>query len=209
MNRVLAVSCALLSAVALAQEIGTELPPEPPPPPPETYYQPPPARAEAPAEIPGPRQGAFGLTFGLVGAGLPTGLTSSTGTGPAVPSFGLKYLATDSLALLFDVGLGVAFGNNTAVGFQAGFGVQAYLGDASRPIRPFFTGGADFGKTFDPGFDAFRIDVQVGGGAEYWFDRHFSVSGQLLLGVPLNLDDSDFVFNVVTFVPGVAANFYF
>ena len=56
--------------------------------------------------------------------------------------------------------------------------------------------------------DDFRINIAVGGGLEYWFNRSFSVNDRALLGVPLTCQSSHET-ALSTFEPGVGATFYF
>ncbi len=210
MKRIIVLVGALWSLGAYAQEIGTELPPEPPPPPPS--YDPVPSRPVAqaapaapaePQKVPGPSAGTFGLRASFQGGMAPLGGAAST------PTIGMRYLASDSTALNFDVGLGVGFGNDTLFGFGLGFGLDAYLGSPDKPLRPFVGGGLSLNAPMAEGFDVIGLGIDVGFGAEYWFSDHFSLSGRAALSVPLpNLSDLDQI-NIVTFQPGVAANFYF
>ncbi len=216
MKRMVVVVCALVSASVFAQEIGTELPPEPPPPParePTRYDNTPPAQtaqpqsAQAgmvqPASVPGPRAGAFGISSGFSGNAVPGGV------GGSVPTFGLRYLATDSMALRFDVGAGLGFGNTFLFGFGVGFGVEAYLGSAEKPLRPFLGGGVDLGMPLSREFGNLSLAFELGGGAEYFFSDHFSLQGRLMLGLPIaDLEDADQL-SLTTFTPGLRANFYF
>ncbi|MBX5480444.1 MAG: hypothetical protein IRZ16_01145 [Myxococcaceae bacterium] len=158
--------------------------------------------------MPGPHKGAFAIRANFNGSSLAAPSTSSSV--PASPSatFGFRYMGTDSVAVDFDVGLGLGIASNFAFGFGAGFGVTAFLGSADKPIRPLVTGSFLFGKGVSTRGDDFTLGINVGGGAEYWFNDHFSLDGKLLVGLPLNFRAMD-VITLGTFMPGVGANFYF
>ncbi|MFZ5469302.1 MAG: hypothetical protein ACOZIN_07675 [Myxococcota bacterium] len=219
MNRFFFAAVGLCAAVSFAQEIGTELPADSAASPPSTSppitfdnpYAPPPSAPEAPvsAAVPGPSKGAFGLRASFGGGGIPAvSGTSSSGAGPAAPTFGFKYLATDSVALTFDAGLGLGFINgDVPFGFGAGVGGQAYLGSKEKPIRPYVAGGIGFGKGISVRGDDFVFALAAGGGAEYWFSGHFSVNGEALVGVPIDFRSG--AVTAATFTPGIGATFYF
>lgn len=215
-KQIFAALVVLTAAAALGQEIGTELPPGSAPPPPAptsptTYdnpYAPPPAPTapleppkEAVAKVAGPAKGALGIRAAFGSAGLPV-------AGGGVPTLGLKYFATDKVGITFDLGLGMVFASgNIDFGFASGLGVDAHLGSAEKPLRPFVTGGVLFGKALSRLGDDFSLGMDVGGGAEYWFSDHFSVNGRLLLVAPIDLKKGSV--QMVTFSPGAGATLYF
>ncbi len=217
MKRMVVVLCALVSAAVSAQEIGTELPGDPPGRAPTRYDNTPPAQGEgqqaqssqaaagsaAQTGVPGPKGGTFGISSGFTGSGVPGAI------GGTVPAFGLRYLATDSLALRFDVGAGLGFGNTFLFGFGLGFGIESYMGSADKPLRPFIGAGIDLGMPLSREVGNLSLAIEAGGGAEYWFSDHFSLQGRLMVGLPIaDLEDADQL-TLATFTPGLRANFYF
>lgn len=233
MKRLFSLMVVMAWASASAQEIGTEIPPEqvqqdPAPTPPPTSYDNPysqpvqapatttqgtanaadPAEASVGGGTPGPRAGAFGVRASFNGGTIPIAPATSAQPAAAVPTLGLTFMATDGMALNFDVGLGLGIGSNFSYGFGLGVGVNAYLGSAAKPIRPFVTGNVAFGKQLSRASDDFALSISAGGGAEYWFSDYFSLNGQLLVGVPLNLKQMN-VISIGTFQPGIGATFYF
>lgn len=217
-NLVMAVC--LLSGAAFAQEIGTELPANQNPATPSTSAT---SASEPSAAEPaqssqqhemsirnarGPHAGEFAVRASFFGNGLPAAPTSSTSPGSATPTLGFRYLATDSLAVDVDLGVALGLGGAVSYGFGAGLGLNAYLGSADKPIRPFLGGAVSFGKLLSRRGDDFSLTVSAGGGAEYWFDEHFSLDARLLIGLPINFRNTDNI-AVATFEPGVGANFYF
>jgi hypothetical protein len=208
-NRIAAAALVLVSSLAFGQEIGKEITPDqantPPPAnnPPPSYdnpYAPPPPPPTAPVEpkaaaavekVPGPRKGAVGIRAAMGGEG---------------PTLGLAVMASESVAVTFDAGLGVGFVKGD-FGFNLGLGIDVHLGSDKKPIRPLFVLGARFGKTQSTQADDFTLGFEVGGGAEYWFTDFFAVNGKLLLGLPINLKSGDL--SLVTLTPGIGGTFYF
>lgn len=228
MNRIVAAALALSAGVALAQEIGTEIPEGTTPPastgaatpaPYDNPYAPPPAtppaaepaKPEAKPASPGPRKGAFGLNASFGGSGVPVLITTAGAFAPTTPTVGLRYMATDSLAVDFDVGLGISTAMNTPFGFGIGFGIDAYLGSAEKPLRPYFAGRLGFGKLFSSRADDFAItEIGLGGGAEYWLSEHFSLHGEALVGLGrVDFSQSTVSITLATISPGLGATFYF
>lgn len=226
MKAFLTVVGVLVCTQVLAQEIGTEIPADQQQPSQPTdydnpYASPPAQRAQpvAPAQqaetpaaaegatVPGPRKGAFGIRAGFGGAGVP-GIVASGGAGATTPTLGFKFMATDSVGLDFELGFALGIASTTQFGFGLGGGLDLYLGSSERSLRPFLTGGLSFGKQFSRLGDDFVLSLNGGGGAEYWFNDSFSLNGELLIGVPLNLKDLD-TFVIATFQPGLGATFYF
>lgn len=225
MKKFVTVVCVLAGVGAQAQEIGTELPADqtqntqgtstgqtnydnpygqPATTTTPTTTQPGAPAASAPAAVatPGPRKGAFGIRASFAGGGAGT-------TGGPSGTFALRYLATEAMAVDFDVGLGVGLaGSRLNFGFGLGFGITAYMGSKDKPIRPLFTGGVSLGKVVSNTFNDFGMNIAVGGGGEYWFNDHFSVDGKLLVGVPIAFTSTLALF-AGTFTPSVGANFYF
>lgn len=230
LKRILALAFVVSSSAVLAQEIGTEIPADqqqtPPPSDQTPNYDNPYATPTTPPplpvkkddqaatdsnSVPGPRKGAFGLRAGFGGGGIPT-VSGATGA-PTVgaPTIGLRYLVTESVALNIDVGLLIAFSNTMALGFGAGFGIDAFLGNKSLPVRPFVTGGAGFARGAAP-LDrdgGLALAFSVGGGGEYWFNNHFSVNARALLGIPVSVTSQLTVVTIATFMPGLGATVYF
>lgn len=146
--------------------------------------------------------GGFGLRVGFTGAPTPAG-----GEVASSPFVGVKLPLGDALALLVDAGFGIGTGGGpTAFGFTIGAGLDVYLG-SRRSLRPLITGGATFGKPISTNQRDHGLSIAAGGGAEYWFSRHFSVNGRALLAVPVSLAAGEVL--LFTLVPGVGATFYF
>jgi len=233
--RALAVAVVVLvSGVGFAQEIGTEIEPVGPkapppvektPPPPTNPYAttPPPETAtpESPAVTPPPQKTTRGrkapesmgakASAGAMSVGVHTALGGSglslTDAGPS-PTVGMTFFATDQVALTFDVGLGLQFSNRgLGFGFGAGVGMVFALGTPEDVLRPIIVAQVLFGKTVSQQSDDFMLVGQVGGGAEYFFSKNFSVSAQMLAGVPVNFRSGELA--IFTFSPGLGATLYF
>ncbi len=222
----------LVSASALAQEIGTEITPttpnsgvQNPPPndPPKSggYVYKPKGAAEngnANAAAPGtptfagPKvsaaSGDFGIRagFGSSGSvGLPAGSGSSASV--TAPTVGIAYFASDSFKLLVDLGFGMALlGSSALLALSATIGFDYLFRTPGDVMRPFFHFGGSFNMAGSSSF-SIGASAQLGFGAEYFFNPAFSVNGRLLLGVPLALSPN-FVLGIFTVTPGVGATWY-
>lgn len=214
MSRVLAAVVALAAGAALAQEIGKEIPASG-----ATTYDNPYAVTPAPAAPveeqpvvrtgPGPHRGAIGLRTMFSGSSsAPVGATGSNAAGPTTSDFALKVFLGERFALTVDLGFGLSLVNgNAAFGFGFGLGTDIHLGSPDKPVRPFITAGLSFGKAISRVSDDFGFGLQAGGGGEYWFNDHFSVSARMLIAVPIDIKSGQV--NVVSFVPGMGGTVYF
>ena len=148
--------------------------------------------------------------------GIRAGYGGSTATpGIDVGNVGIKVLLTDSLALDADLGLGIiSSAHDSSSTFALDAGLDIYLGDAHRSLRPFIplffglgvvngTLAGDFG-----GGSQFQLALGGGFGAEYFFAKQFSVSAELLLGIHF-IDFDPVTVAIGTVTPGVFATYYF
>jgi hypothetical protein len=169
-----AVAVALLSAVALAQEIGTEVSPVTPgsedstPAPAEDPYAQPTQGTQLqqkPAQqyrrsghtptFEGPRVSAASGDFGIRAGFLESGWASVSptgrpGTGRVVavnaPSVGISYFATDEAALNFDLGFGMANPENgdPPVALLAKLGLHYHFRNPGVALRPLIAVATSF-----------------------------------------------------------------
>lgn len=143
--------------------------------------------------------------------GLLAGFSSVDFSGLGSPDVGLKIVVTESIAILVDGGLRIPFTTGSTVGFNVGVGIQGYLRDGA-PLRPYIGGRLGVSReTWSLlGFAASRgvaMDIGVGGGAEYWFSKSFSLAGQAMLAFYYYFQPQGAI--LTTLSPGVAATFYF
>lgn len=154
--------------------------------------------------------------------GLRTGLTGSTATpGIDVGNVGIKTLLNDQVGLTVDLGLGISAGSNaSAASFALGAGMLLYLQDTNRSLRPYIPVNLSFGVVsasaststafgnFSSSSSTFQLAVSGGLGAEYFFSRQFSLSGEVVLKFHFRSFDP-MLLNISTFAPGVHATYYF
>ncbi|MBE2251548.1 MAG: hypothetical protein IAE78_18545 [Myxococcus sp.] len=230
MKRLCVAAVVTLSSLVMAQEIGTEITPVTPDNRPAQVNQPndnpyatapqnsgtataqDPKAAAAPVEAGGQRsaaKGAFGIraTFGgqtvpLVGRGT-AAAPAETGT------VGLAYWGSDNLAVLFDLGFGMGIsGGGVLVGFAAGVGMDYFFRTSNDALRPLINVQVALGSSISSDIgNAMQLTAQFGGGAAYFFNQHFSVSGRIGLG--LRLPFSTGSTTLTTFTPAVGAAWYF
>jgi hypothetical protein len=205
-KRALVVAAVLFGSVAAAQEIGSEIPVAQPGgqggqggfvpagPPPDKSMKP----------------FAFGLRASFSGStslGYPAGTTSS---GQMVPTLGMRLLVANAVALNIDFGLALGIqplSYNVIAGFTVGAGVDIRFREVKDALRPFIAIQATFAKGFSSYYGDLSIGASAGGGAEYFFDPHFSMSVRGLLGIQVDLNAVTLV--LATFTPGVLATVYF
>jgi hypothetical protein len=158
-------------------------------------------------------KGAFGIRVGF-GTNASLSTQGGTATSPAslvAPSVGIAYFFTDSVKLLVDVGAGFSFDRNVAFAVNAGLGIDILFRTPADALRPLISVGGSFGlasvgtRGVSIGFGA-----HVGGGAEYFFNPSFSVSGKLLIDVPMGIGSTgSFALAVSTFSPTIGGTWYF
>ncbi|MEW5737620.1 MAG: hypothetical protein AB1938_01775 [Myxococcota bacterium] len=236
MRKLFAVAVVLASAVAFAQEIGTEInpvtpgsgatptpadnpyaTPPPPPPPPQQQkqgYQYRPSGQKAPG-FEGPKASAAGGDFGIRANFTASGSTVVTGTGLALsigaPSVGVSFWATDEAALNFDLGFGIAISDRGSppVALSATVGLDYHFRTPGVALRPIFSAAASFNMVLAGSGDPnIGISVQLGGGAAYFFSPSFSLTGKLLVSVPIQFSPA-FQIAFFSLTPGVGASWYF
>jgi len=156
----------------------------------------------------GPNKGSAGLRVGFVGvlgsnSFDPTLSTSFT----IVPTIGFKVFVSDKVGLTFDGGFVAKTGRDSLAGFNFGFGVEAHIWRTGTSLRPFLRFGAGVGKPPSGQHSDYYGNAEVGGGAEYWFSDHFSLSGRAM--VTVSYFGNPDAFFLATFTPGVIAAFYF
>ncbi|MBX5481108.1 MAG: hypothetical protein IRZ16_04550 [Myxococcaceae bacterium] len=124
--------------------------------------------------------GKWGLRFAMKGDSI------------QVPSVGLRFFASDALALDLDAGLSLSHAASTT-SISLGFGAagQYYFGTASWPVRPFGVGRLNFGwlpysylNQVVIG-ESLQVGINGGAGLEYWPVRFLSVSGSMAAGVSI------------------------
>lgn len=232
MKRLCVAVVVAMSAVAVAQEIGTEITPVTPDNKPRPVNQPndnpyatqptqPPAgdRADArpapaaPVDAGAQRsagKGAFGIrgTFGGQSVG-----ASRVGMGATpieVGTVGLAYWGSDNFALLFDLGFGLGItGGGANIGLAALVGMDYLFRTTSDALRPLFHLQAGVASTIAPDLgSALALTATVGGGAAYFFSPNFSLTGRLGLGFRLPFASGQTTV-LTTLTPAVGAAWYF
>ncbi|GMU59661.1 MAG: hypothetical protein AMXMBFR34_14240 [Myxococcaceae bacterium] len=234
MKKSFAVAVVLVGAVAFAQEIGTEITPvtpgpaatpapadnpyatQPPPPPPPQQkqgYQYRPGGQKAPT-FEGPKVSASSGDFGIRAGFTATGSTAVSGTGVSLsigaPSVGVSFWASDEAALNFDLGFGIAIPErgDPPVALSATIGLDYHFRTPGVALRPLFAAAASFNMLLVGGNANVGISVQLGGGAAYFFSPNFSLTGKLLVSVPMQFSPS-FQIAFFSLTPGVGASWYF
>jgi hypothetical protein len=122
-----------------------------------------PAAADAPAK------GTFGIGTAFSASPTTGGVTMSNG-------LNVSYWAADQLRLAAQFGLFSEENNGTA--FQLSGGARYYALKNTAESYGLFVGGALGVNVFSPtgGSSTTRVALQLNGGGEYWFNRHFSAS---------------------------------
>lgn len=242
MKKLFAVAVVLVSAVAFAQEIGTEITPvtpssgaTTPAPADNPYAQPNQGTQTQPQQQPqqkqgyqyrpsgqkantptfeGPKVSAASGDFGIRAGFGASGSTSVSGTGTALsigaPSVGISYWATDEAALNFDLGFGVAIPErgDPPVALMAKIGLDYHFRNPGVALRPLFAVAASFNMLLVGGNANIGVSAELGGGAAYFFSPSFSLTGKLMLSVPM-VFSPNFSIAFFTLTPGVAASWYF
>jgi hypothetical protein len=224
MKRTVAV-ISLLSAWAWAQEIGTEIAAPPPttpsaneaetvtpgPKPPAKRVSRRGPRAQEKPEWEGPQLSAASGSFGIRGSFSPSvGGVSSVGTTTSLTTgtVGVAVWATDGLALSFDVGGGVLFGS----GFWSAaaiIGVDYHFATPAVALRPLFHFSAGVHVLANVAGGGVSLVANIGGGAAYFFSKNFSLTGKLLLTVPMAFPAGSFTFGLFSATPAIGAAWYF
>lgn len=155
--------------------------------------------------------GDLGLRAGFGASGsLSIPSSSAAVSAYSAPTVGIAYFGSDSFKLLFD--LGVGFGLNSG---QTFFGASALLGfdylfrTPGDALRPFFHLAGTFNLATAGSDPIIGFGAQLGFGAEYFLNPSFSLSGRMLIAVPMAVPGGDFVLGVFTVTPGVGATWYF
>jgi hypothetical protein len=204
-NRALAVVALLAATAVSAQEIGSEIPVAgqgqsggqgggfvPAGPPPDKSAKP----------------FAFGLRASFAGQGMVSAPSSSSSPGAIVPTLGVRLLVANALAINIDAGLALGIiGYSAYAGFTVAAGVDIRFRDVKEALHPFISAQAQFSKGFSGYYGDLALGASVGGGAEYFFDPHFSMSVKGMIG--LQVDFNTAVVLLATFTPGVLATVYF
>ncbi len=153
-----------------------------------------------------------GLRLNLTGGGqlFATPTSAALGPGPGlftiVPStVEAKFFVNDDIAITGGLGLGMGISGVAVFGFALGGGVDAHLWGRGTNFRPMVSGSIGFGRAVAPG-DTWFMSFQGGGGAEYWFSPHFSVTGRAMLGINPIFGAGTLV---GTFMPSISGTFYF
>jgi hypothetical protein len=175
---------------------------------------------------PGPAsagKGTFGLRANLSTGGVPvySPVPGAVANAPTpVGTVGVTYFTGDALALLIEVGAGVALaGGDPRPGFSAGFGVDYHFRTPADALRPLLHAQVILSRAppndlANTGQDLPWLTAQVAGGAEYFVSRYFSVSVRLGVGVAARFglgapEQGGGVIVVSTVTPGIGAAWYF
>jgi hypothetical protein len=201
LENVMSVLCCLLVASSLAQSA--------------------PAAPAAPQLS--PVGGNFALRIGVGDAGLPSFFpTPAARANPPNPSgtLGMSYFFTDATALVIDLGASVASaGGDLRLGGSIAAGVDWVLGDSTMVLRPLLSGKVVLERAppIDPnneGQDLPNLSVVLGGGAAYFFNPHFAITGRVGVGAGVefglgakNPGGAVLLAGVVT--PSIDASWYF
>lgn len=153
--------------------------------------------------------GAFGIRAGfsssvggVVAVGTQTRLTNGT--------VGIAAWVAEGFALIFDLGGSLFLNNGNALfGASVGAGFDYHFGTSADALRPLFHFSASFDVTGDSSNVLVGVTANVGGGAAYFFSKHFSVTGKLLLTVPMQFPNGSFTIGLFTATPAVGAAWYF
>jgi hypothetical protein len=162
----------------------------------------------------GPKLTAASGDFGIRAGFGPSGTTAVTGTGLTLsigaPAVGISYWATDDAALNFDIGFGMAIPErgDPPVALSATVGLDYHFRNPGVALRPLFAVAASFNMLLVGGNANIGVGVQLGGGAAYFFTPSFSLTGKLLLSVPMQFSPS-FQIAFFTLTPGIGASWYF
>jgi len=148
-----------------------------------------------PVERPG--KGDLSLSFGV-----PSG-----GNDYAAGAAGLWWMASDSVNLGLNLGLGVNFDQDNAIDILLAPALRYYFLDTRR-VSPFLLGQANV-RVFENGPDAeVNFGLLAGLGAEVWLISELSVSGYMGMGFDLYQGDGSSA-SIGTLTSGLTLNFYF
>ena len=153
-------------------------------------------------------KGSVGLEFGF-----PLGGSMPVGTGSTI---GATYLLADNMAVRVDFGLDAILApSGTPAVFSFGLGLRIYQ-VRHGPVAIFFFPAFVFGRELFPATSttaAEYITFAGGVGAEYFFADHFSISGQLGVGLKFGnlggITGSSVVTQLTTTTSGLFATVYF
>jgi len=121
-------------------------------------------------------KGSIGFSFAF-----PAGGHTTVGSGSTI---GVTYLVNDNLAARVDFGLDAVLSpSGTPAVFNIGVGLRAYQ-VRKGPVAVFIFPQLSFGRIVAGTTGVEFLNLAGGAGAEYFFADHFSVGGQL--GVGLN-----------------------
>ena len=202
-----AIALVLFAWGASAQEIGSEIPVGPPPGQPGSA---PVAYNPGPPPVLSAKPFAFGIRAQMTGSGLISQPSSPGSPGAAVPTLGVRLLVANALAINIDAGLAfgiLPYSGGVSVGFIAGAGVDIRFRTEKDALRPYIAFAGEFGKGFSSYYGDLMFGVSAGGGAEYFFDKQFSMSVRAMVG--FRVDFNAVVVVLGTFTPGVLATVYF
>lgn len=162
----------------------------------------------------GPKVSAAAGDFGIRAGFLASGTTSVSGSGLTLsigaPAVGISYWATDDAALTLDLGFGMAIPDrgDPPVALSATLGLDYHFRNPGVALRPIFAAAVSFNMLLVGGNATIGMSAQLGGGAAYFFSPSFSLTGKLLLSVPMSFSPS-FSIAFFTLTPGIGAAWYF
>ncbi len=163
--------------------------------------------------------GALGIRVAIIGNQVPlySPVAGAAANAPVpVGTIGVSYFVSDALALQGDVGLGVALaGGEPRLGFKLSAGADYHFRTPAEALRPLLYAQLAIGRgppndAKNDGQDLPSLEAQIGGGAEYFFERHFSVTGRVGLGAAWRFGlgataPGGGVISISTVVPGLGA----
>jgi hypothetical protein len=128
----------------------------------------------------------------------------------AAPAVGVSFWVSDGAALNLDVGFGLALldRGDPPVAIAATLGLDYHFRAPTRALRPLFSIAAAFDMLLAGGSSRIGVSAQVGAGAAYFFAPSFSLTGKLLLAIPVSVSPT-FSLAFFTLTPGVVASWYF
>jgi hypothetical protein len=147
--------------------------------------------APAAAEPAAPGAGALGLRVHLLGGGLPpySPVKGAVANAPSpVGAVGGSYALSDRFTLTGELGAqAVLAGGTPRYGARLSVGVERWLWTTADALRPFLHASLAIGRApqndlTNTGQDLPELAVELGGGAAYFWSRHFSLSCRVGIG---------------------------
>jgi hypothetical protein len=181
------------------------------------------ASAVAAAEPAAPGAGTLGVRVNLLGGSLPSysPVKGAVANAPSpVGAVGGSYALSDLVTLTGELGAqAVLAGGTPRYGARLSIGVERWFGTTAEVLRPFLHASLAIGRApqndlTNTGQDAPELALELGGGAAYFFSRHFALSCRVGIGgaVRFGLGAPAKGGGLLTFgtvTPGVGASWFF